>query len=91
MITDPQQPRPTFAYSCYYCEKDGLPPEQVFHTNDRTLYEKHGVLNHLYKPLYPNETELKKYGLNPQDKAWEKCVITKKEAEEKLARWASNE
>jgi hypothetical protein len=54
------------------------------------MYEKHGVLNHLYKPLYPNETELLKYGLNLQGRTWEKCNMTRKEAEERLARWASN-
>lgn len=59
MITDPQQRKQAFVYSCYYCEKEGVTSEQIFHTNDRELYERHGVLNHLYKPLYPNERATK--------------------------------
>jgi hypothetical protein len=41
----------------------------------------------LYKPLFPNETELERYNLIPQNKPWEKCNITEEEVNERLARW----
>ena len=74
MITG-QQRKQVFSYSYYYCEKEGVLTEQIFLTNDREQFEKYGVLNHFYKPLYPNETELQKYGLKPQGRTWEKCNI----------------
>ena len=67
-------------FKCYYCIH--------FSTNDESDYLKHGAQSHLYKPLFPNETELKRYNLKPQNKPWEKRKITEEEAEERLARWA---
>lgn len=66
-------------YKCYHCTD--------FSTNDEHEYLKHGVKNHLYKPLFPNETELERYNLKPQNKPWEKCNITEEEAMERLAIW----
>jgi hypothetical protein len=31
---------------------------------------KHGVRSHLYLPMFPNEADLQRYGLNPQGKHW---------------------
>jgi CDP-glycerol glycerophosphotransferase (TagB/SpsB family) len=66
-------------YKCYHCLQ--------FSTNDEKEYLGHGVQNHLYKPLFPNETELECYSLRPQNKPWEKCNITEEEAKERLASW----
>jgi hypothetical protein len=66
-------------YKCYHCAH--------FSTNLESEYLKHGVQNHLYKPLFPNETELKRYNLRPQNKPWEKCSITEEEAIDRLAGW----
>lgn len=67
-------------FRCYYCTH--------FSTDEENEYLKHGAQNHLYKPLFPNQTDLERYNLRPQNKPWEKCKITEEEAEERLARWA---
>lgn len=67
-------------YQCYYCNG--------FSTNIENEYLRHGAKEHLYKPLFPNKTELTQYNLTAQDKPWEKPIRTEKEAEEHLARWA---
>lgn len=66
-------------YKCYYCIQ--------LSTNDEDEYLRHGAQNHLYKPLFPNQTELERYDLRPQNKPWEKCNITENEAKDRLARW----
>jgi hypothetical protein len=38
--------------------------------------------------MFPNDAELERYRLKPQNQPWEKYNITEKEAWEKLARWA---
>jgi hypothetical protein len=67
-------------YRCYYCYR--------FETDNESKYITHGVNEHLYKPLFPNEVEIIKYNLPPQGKPWEKCNITVKEANDRLSKWA---
>jgi hypothetical protein len=67
-------------YQCYHCNN--------FSTNIEDQYLRHGAREHLYKPLFPNATELVKYNLVPQGKNWEKPLRTEAEAREHLARWA---
>jgi len=66
-------------YKCYHCVH--------FSTNDQNEYLTHGAQNHLYKPLFPNQTELERYNLRPQNKTWEKCNITEEEVTDRLAKW----
>ena len=54
-------------YKCYHCIH--------FSTNEHE-YLKHGVQNHLYKRLFPNETELKDYNLKPQNKPSDSSIGT---------------
>jgi hypothetical protein len=67
-------------YQCYHCNN--------FSTNIEEEYLRHGAKEHLYKPLFPNETELTQYNLTAQNKPWEKPIRTEEEVEEHLARWA---
>lgn len=64
---------------CYYCN---------FSTNFEDEYLKHGVAKHYGKPLFPNEPEMIKYELEPQNRHWEKPYGTLEEAKERLALWA---
>ena len=66
-------------YHCYYCN---------FECNTEAEYLKHGALTHLYKPLFPNQTELRTLGLKPQRKPWEEPIRTEQEAIDHLADWA---
>jgi hypothetical protein len=65
-------------FKCYYCK---------FETYDEKEYLKHGALNHLYKPLFPNETELRTLELEPQRQRWEYPLKTEKEAWDSLRDW----
>lgn len=66
-------------YSCYYCP---------YNTDDENQYLRHGVRNHLYLPLFPNEGDLERHKLTPQGKSWEKSNITVEEANRRLRTWA---
>jgi hypothetical protein len=66
-------------YKCYYCD---------YSTEREDMYLRHGVVEHTYKPIYPNEVELQKYNLTPQGKPWEHFNMTVEEADERLRRWA---
>jgi hypothetical protein len=65
-------------YKYYYC---------IFSTDFEDEYIKHGVLEHLYKPMFPNPTDLILYNLAPQGKSWEKPLCSEEEAERRLVRW----
>jgi hypothetical protein len=65
--TKKDDPSAIYKYSCYYCDKAG----KKFETNDESKYLKHGAQKHYKKPMFPNLTELKKYGLKYQNKTWE--------------------
>ena len=66
-------------FACYYCN---------FSTDFEDVYLKHGVTKHYCKPLFPNESEMIKYELEPQNRKWEKPYGTLEEAKERLAKWA---
>jgi hypothetical protein len=65
-------------YRCYYCD---------FNTDSEDEYIKHGALEHLYKPMFPNQADLQLYNLTPQGKSWKKDLCSEKEAEDRLIRW----
>jgi hypothetical protein len=50
-------------FQCYHCNS--------FQTNDETDYVRHGVKHHLYKPMFPSKTDLRRHRLEPQGKSWE--------------------
>jgi hypothetical protein len=66
-------------YQCYHCNN--------FSTDIELEYLRHGAKEHLYKPLFPNITELQQYNLKPQGKKWEKPVRTEREAQKHLQDW----
>lgn len=67
------------SFACYYCK---------FQTDWEEEYAKHGLSEHRYKPMFPNEAELQRYNLKSQGKRWEQPFMTKEQAEDNLAAWA---
>ena len=67
------------SFSCYYCN---------FSTDFESDYLKHGATKHNGRPLFPNEAEMIRYRLEPQNKKWEKPFGTQKQAEDRLIKWA---
>ena len=51
-------------YECYYCNNFQA-------TTNQRVYEKHVVLDHQNKLVYPSLTDLKKHNLKPHGKKWE--------------------
>jgi hypothetical protein len=66
-------------FKCYYCK---------FSTDFEHAYLKHGALKHFGKPLFPNEPEMIRYQLEPQNRQWEKPFGTEEQVKERLAIWA---
>ena len=66
-------------FHSYYCN---------FSTESEDQYLSHGVTKHFGKSLFPNESEMIRYQLEPQNRHWEKPYGTEEQARERLARWA---